>query len=135
MCTLKITFKKLCLLSLFVFVSQFLFAQSADRNQPVEAVKNSLQFVTQLEPKMIKAGSYGQPHYGFTAEDLQKVFPGAVKSEKKFVLAGKNNFKLVTVKRADLDALIPLLVGSIKEQQAEIEKLKQELSTLKENKS
>jgi hypothetical protein len=45
---------------------------------------------------------------------------------------GKNSYRTAKVKTMDMESLIPILVASIQEQQAEIEKLKAELKALKE---
>lgn len=116
------------------------FAQTKDiKPAAVEPIKNSLSYVSQLEPLTYK---YSAEHvqklklpagtqYGISAESLKRVMPGAVKTESLMIPAGKNAFKTVNVGKVDLESLIPILVGSIKEQQAEIEKLKSEIQTLK----
>jgi hypothetical protein len=120
-------------LVLFVFVSHTINAQTVsdvDKKETVKPLENSLGYIALLQPQVIEnAGENTQ--YGFIADDVKKVFPGIVKNEKKFVPAGKNNYRVVTVKNTDLQSLIPVLVGSVKEQQAEIEKLKKELAALK----
>jgi hypothetical protein len=69
--------------------------------------------------------------YGFLASDVKSVLPGLVKSEGKFVPAGKNAFRTVAVDQVDMQSLIPFLVGALREQQQEIEQLKAEVSKLK----
>jgi hypothetical protein len=44
---------------------------------------------------------------------------------------GKNTYRTRKVKTVDMESLIPILVASVKEQQAEIEQLKKELQVLK----
>ncbi|PWG80437.1 tail fiber domain-containing protein [Pararcticibacter amylolyticus] len=110
-----------------------------DLRTDVQPITNSLSKISQLEPLTFK---YKQEdikklnlpaglQYGFIPEDVQRVLPEVVKNESKMIPAGKNAFKTTSVKNIDLEALIPVLVGSIKEQQAEIEALKKEIQSLK----
>jgi len=101
---------------------------------------NSLSYITRLEPisftyNKAEAKQLNLPaglKYGFNAEAIQQVIPGIVKNSHKMYSSGKNSFKTVATKDVDLESLIPLLVGSIKEQQAEMEKLKAEMESLKQ---
>lgn len=102
-------------------------------------LNNSLDNITKLEPVSFEYSKANKElnltsglTYGFKADEVQEVFPSIVKTTHKMVPAGKNAFKTVSTKTVDLESLIPLLVGSIKEQQAEIEKLKAEMATLKQ---
>jgi len=72
----------------------------------------------------------GQQH-GFNIEDLAKNAPQLVVKEQRSYTSGKNNTKTAVVPKVDYEALLPLLVGSIKEQQQQIDALKAELSALK----
>jgi len=58
-----------------------------------------------------------------------------VVNQQKTYTAGKNSTKIATVPVVDYETLIPLLVGSIKEQQLQIEALKKEISLLRSAKS
>lgn len=49
--------------------------------------------------------------------------------------SGKNAFKTASITDVDHESLIPLLVGSVKEQQEQIEQLKQEIQVLKAQKA
>ena len=69
--------------------------------------------------------------YGLLAEEVAKVFPELVREEKKLIPAGKNAFKTETIKTVNMESLIPVLLASLKEQQAEIDQLKTEVGTLK----
>lgn len=105
----------------------------------VEPLTNSLSYISQLEPLSFKYNADERKkmnlpvgrQFGFLPEDVQKVLPAIVKTENKMVPAGKNAFRTTAVQNVDLESLIPVLVGSIKEQQAEIEKLKEEVRSLK----
>lgn len=107
--------------------------------QNARPLTNSLSYLDKLEPISFE---YDKNHadklklpsgkqYGFNAEDVQKVLPGIVKSQKKMVPAGKNAFKTTEIKDVEMESLIAILVASVKEQQAEIEKLKADLQSLK----
>jgi hypothetical protein len=61
-------------------------------------------------------------HYGVIAQELEKVLPEAVKEDS-------DGSKAVAYAE-----IIPVLIEAIKEQQAEIEELKQSLSELKQKK-
>lgn len=137
-----INIKKAVLFCAFVLVSAVLFAQDLPDTKikkNIEPIDNPLQRLMQLEPKKyeynvsdfkhlkLQAGS----QYGFIAEDLQSVFPDLVKEKSVNYMFGKNVYRNSTIKTIDEASLIPVLVASIKEQQAEIEKLKMEILQLK----
>lgn len=136
----KITYAAFVALMSFVLFSTEVSAQSNNNlinySNPLS---NSLSYVTRLEPisfeyHKAEAKKLNLPsglNYGFNAEKLQQVIPGIVKTSHKMVPAGKNSFKTVATKDVDLESLIPILVGSIKEQQLEIEKLKAEMEEMK----
>ncbi|WP_407426102.1 tail fiber domain-containing protein [Arcticibacter sp.] len=107
--------------------------------QNARPLTNSLSYLERLEPISFEydknqANKLKLPageQYGFNAEDVQKVLPGIVKSQKKMVPAGKNAFKTTEIKDVEMESLIAILVASVKEQQAEIERLKADLQSLK----
>lgn len=128
----------------FLFISAGLSAQTNsvkndELKQNARPLTNSLSYLEQLEPISFEydknhAGKLKLPsgqQYGFNAEEVQKVLPGIVKSQKKMVPAGKNAFKTTEVKNVEMESLIAILVASVKEQQAEIESLKADLKSLK----
>ena len=102
-------------------------------------VSNSLASLARLEPvtyefnrdQFKQLNLPGGTQYGFIAEDVKQVLPSAVSTDAKWYTAGKNNQRAVTVNTVDLEKIVPLLVGAVKEQQAEIEKLRAELQSLK----
>ncbi|MGC4036204.1 MAG: tail fiber domain-containing protein [Chitinophagaceae bacterium] len=108
--------------------------------QNIISIENPLQRLVQLEPKnfeydrskykalQLPAGR----QYGFMVENLQTVFPELVTYKNYSYSIGKNLFRTATIKHVDVESIIPVLVASIKEQQAEIEKLKSELALLKD---
>ena len=127
-------------LSLIFSVNTVIGQTNAERNATNSApIENSLSYISRLKPvvfnyKAQEAGASGLSKgesYGFSPEEVEMILPGLVKRENKMIPAGKNAFRTVTVKTIDLEKLVPILVGSIKEQQAEIEALKKEIQSLK----
>ncbi len=110
-----------------------LFANNANAQQKAKAItadtvelKNALSYVSKLRPV-----SSGQ-QYNLLADDVQSILPGVITQQTKWVTAGKNNPKATTYSSVDLEKLVPVLVGAIKEQQAEIDKLKAEVRQLQQ---
>lgn len=102
-------------------------------------VSNSLAALSRLQPVTYEFNREafkqlnlpGGTQYGFIAEDVKQVLPSAVSTDAKWYTAGKNSQRAVTVSTVDLEKIVPLLVGAVKEQQAEIEKLRAEIQALK----
>jgi len=105
----------------------------------VSPITNSLSTVTKLNPVTF---SYDQNwaqklniktdhKSGFNIDELLNSAPQLIVNEQRNYTSGKNTTKTAIVQKVDYEALIPLLVGSIKEQQQQIEALKTELSALK----
>ena len=136
---MKLNIKYVAIAVFGIAFSSNSFAQQTQNIEQSAPLNNTLASVTRMEPisyeynkseaKKLKLSE--GTNYGFNADDLEAIFPGAVKTRYKMVPAGKNNFKTVATKEVDMESLIPLLVGSIKEQQAEIEQLKAEVEALK----
>lgn len=105
----------------------------------VQPLNNSVSVVTQLQPVSFsydkqwadKLKISNESQYGFVTADVQKVLPALVRKTAKDYTSGKNTFRSATVSKVDYESLIPLLVGSIKEQQEQIEQLKKEINALK----
>jgi hypothetical protein len=103
-------------------------------------VSNSLNYINRLQPVSYEYnnGEYKQlnlpagTQFGFIASDAKEVAPWAITTRNSWYNAGKNNTRAVTTTEVDLQKLVPLLVGAIKEQQAEIKKLKQDVELLKQ---
>jgi Chaperone of endosialidase len=111
-----------------------------DLKKNVQPVENALSYLQQLEPKKFKydTGKYSKlklpagQQYGFLVEDVQKVLPELVSTQSQSYMAGKNTYKNTSYKDYDLESLIPILVGAIREQQAQIEELKRQLAEKKD---
>jgi hypothetical protein len=127
----------------YIAVAIFGFAMQASaqtvKQTQVTPITNSLQTVVKLTPITF---SYEQDwlqklnikptaQSGFNIEELAKNAPQLILNKQLNYNSGKNNTKNATIQQVDYEALIPLLVGSIKEQQQQIEALKREVSQLK----
>jgi hypothetical protein len=105
-------------------------------------ISNSLNYITQLQPVSYEYNSAdfkqlnlaAGTHFGFIVSDVKEVAPWAITTRNNWYNAGKNNTVALTTAEVDLQKLVPLLVGAIKEQQAQIEQLKQDLQVLKQGK-
>lgn len=136
--------KKLFLLSAIAMVG-FAFNTNAQtvKQTEITSIDNSLNTVLKLTPINFSydknwAGKLKlstQKQSGFAVEEVAKVAPELVVNQQKTYSAGKNSTKTATVPMVDYETLIPLLVGSIKEQQLQIEALKKEISQLRSVKS
>lgn len=106
----------------------------------VSKITNSTQQLKNLEPVTYKydVGNYkylklpSGSQYGFLASNVQPEFPDMVYENSKVYNASKNVSKVAKYTDVQLESLIPVMVAAIKEQQAEIERLKQEINLLKE---
>ncbi|WP_316804607.1 tail fiber domain-containing protein [Pedobacter nototheniae] len=131
-----------CFAVFLISASLKISAQEIVQNN-IQPIHNSVSLVSQLEPvsfnyekqwaEKLKLNS--NPQYGFIPADVQKVLPALVSKRAKDYPSGKNAFKTATIPTVDYQSLIPLLVGSIKEQQQQIEQLKREIEVLKTQKS
>lgn len=105
----------------------------------VGKITNPTQHLKNLEPVTFKydVSKYNYlklpagEQYGFLASNVLPEFPNMVYETSKVYGAGKNNSKVARYNEVQKEDLIPVLVAAIKEQQAEIEWLKNELSQLK----
>jgi len=105
----------------------------------IQPLNNSISLVSQLQPVSFnydakwadKLKLSDKTRMGFVAADVQKVLPALVTKTAKDYPVGKNASRTATVSIVDYESLIPLLVGSIKEQQQQIEQLRRELDSLK----
>ncbi|MEJ0101397.1 MAG: tail fiber domain-containing protein [Bacteroidota bacterium] len=106
----------------------------------ITAIENPLQKLLLLNPKTFEfdRSNYrylklqAGPAFGFISEDLETVFPELVRKKSISYLFGKNLYRNATIKVIDDNALIPVMIASIKEQQSEIEMLKTEIKEMKQ---
>lgn len=105
----------------------------------IAPIENPLKSITALEPKVFEynTATYNYlklppgSHYGFISEDVKLVFPAMVKQQQYQYMQGKNFFKKASASSVQMQQLIPVLVAAIKEQQVQIDALKNELEELK----
>ncbi|HMI01739.1 MAG TPA: hypothetical protein VK541_04610 [Pedobacter sp.] len=118
-------------------------AQKIDEKElkvEVQKVSGTTQQLVALEPVKFRYDIKKYKHlnlpegnqYGFLSSNVQTALPDLVYETFKQIPAGKNNTKTASYDEVDSKELIPLLVGAVKEQQAEIENLKREISILKQ---
>lgn len=127
---------------LLIAASLKISAQEVVQNN-VKPVENALSQVTKLQPVSFnydktwaeKLKLSARPQYGFVGADAKSALPEIVSVQAKDYPAGKNAFKSATITKVDYENLVPLLVASIKEQQLQIEALKNELNALKSQKA
>jgi hypothetical protein len=119
-------------------------AQKIDEKElkvEIQKVSGATQQLIGLEPVKFRYNLKKYKHlnlpegnqYGFLSSNVQTALPDLVHEVSRQVPAGKNNTKVASYEEVDSKDLIPLLVEAVKEQQAEIENLKREIRTLKQN--
>lgn len=125
-----------------VYVSGTVTSTSDEsKKKDVTSLESAVGILAQLSPKTynyIDDGNLNLPsekQYGFLAQDLEEVLPELVKEVDVFgepVEDEEGNFgdpaELGTIKSVNYQALIPILVKAVQEQQAEIDALKAELA-------
>jgi hypothetical protein len=131
----------LTIASALTFTASASAQQINDRDLKKNAtpVTNSLSYITRLQPVSYEYNREafkqlnlpGGKQLGFISDNVQQVYPAAIRKQNNWFMAGKNNQRAVTTSQVDLEQLVPLLVGAVKEQQAEIEALKLEVQKLK----
>jgi len=105
----------------------------------VQHIDNPTEQIAQLVPITFeydtqKFNSIGLPpghQYGFLASNVKHVLPHVAKESSKVYTTGKNATRVAKYQDVDSERLIPLLVAAIKEQQQQIEALRNEVATLK----
>lgn len=104
----------------------------------VTPITNALSTVIKLEPvnfsyekDWLQKLNLKPSQSGFNVDQLAQVNPRLVVNQSLNYNEGKNNSKTAVVQKVDYELLIPMLVGSIKEQQEQIDALKAELNSLR----
>lgn len=126
----------------FVFIAGVAQAQTytdTDLKKNIQPISEPLKTIRQLEPKAFEYNTSKYDHlklpsgvqYGFIAEDVEKIVPGAVTYSKVSYMRGKNLFRSASVPSVNMDRLVPVLIASVREQQVAIEQLKAEIADLK----
>ncbi len=108
------------------------------KQSKIEPLTNSLSTIVKLNPihfsyekNWLDKLRLKANQSGFDVEEAVKVNPKLVVNQHLNYNEGKNNNKTAVVQKIDYEMLIPMLVGSIKEQQQQIEALKAEIGALK----
>ena len=139
------TITAISIFGLILFSNTSFAQQISDKEikKNVVAIDNALSRLVKLEPKSFTYdnGKYNYlsldkgKQYGFIAEDIVQTFPELVNEKSVQYMFGKNVYRTAKLKMVDGVSLIPVLVASIKEQQQQIEQLKQEIEALKKGKA
>ena len=138
--------KKMSLLFVALTLSGIAFSQTVtdkELKKNVTTINEPLQKLAQLNPKTFEYDTEKYRHlklgggvkYGFIAEELEQIFPDLVQRKNVSYMFGKNSYRDTQIKSVDEASLIPVLVAAIQQQQQQIEKLTQEVETLKNKKS
>jgi hypothetical protein len=134
--------KKACFVLSFLAITAVSFSQSyQDSTIKINAqlIQNPMESIIRLEPKMFEYDTQNfqqlrldkGKQFGFMADNMKEVFPSLVGEKSISYLFSKNTYRTATIKTIDEAGLVPVLVAALKEQQAEIEKLKSELADLR----
>ncbi|RYG19421.1 MAG: hypothetical protein EOO07_06855 [Chitinophagaceae bacterium] len=104
----------------------------------ITPITNSLATITKLDPihfsydkNWVDKLRLNPTQSGFNIDELAKTNPQLIVNQRLLYNEGKNNTKTAIVQKVDYEMLIPMLVGSIKEQQQQIDALKAEINALK----
>jgi hypothetical protein len=107
----------------------------------INPLTSSLNYVNRLQPISFQYNTQsvkgvklpGGTQYGFNTANIQSVLPAVVRTESVMYPAGKNQYRSVDITKVDMQSLVPVLLGAIQEQQQQIEMLKAEVQSLKQN--
>ena len=139
------TITSLCLALVLTVVTTTTFAQNitnlpdSDIKTNVSAIDSPLKSILALEPRKFeyRTTQYNYlklpvgTQYGFVAEEFGQVFPSLVYRKAYSYMSGKNRYLTANVNTINTEALIPVLVGALKQQQQQIDQLRAELDVLK----
>lgn len=139
---LQYAVRYLCLFVFMTLAAQQALAQNLTDNdirKNITPIREPLKQITSLNPVIFEYNTSrfshlklpAGNHYGFTTEEIQQVFPALVYKKSYSFMAGKNSYRNAIIKRVDMEGLIPVLIASIKEQQAQIDQLRMEIEALK----
>jgi peptidoglycan hydrolase CwlO-like protein len=135
----------IALLFILTFITTITSAQTKVPDNQLKKsslpLTNALNTVNQLQPlsfeyDQTRFGNLRLPtgtQYGFNADEVRRVLPAVVKKESILFLAGKNQYRSADVNKVDIQSLVPVLLAAIKEQQQQIDSLKAEMQSLKQN--
>jgi hypothetical protein len=131
---------------LFAMLMTFSFANAQDNTDDqlkknINKVSGGIEKIKALEPisfqynnnndKELSKHLPSGERFSFSETSVSASFPSLIKTNSYLVPSGKNANKVTKVNEIEKEELIPVLVAAIKEQQDQIEVLKQEIEALK----
>ena len=128
-----------CSFAAFLIAASLKISAQEIAQNNVKPIENALGKVTKLQPVSFnydktwaeKLKLSAKPQFGFVGAEAKAAVPEVTIALAKDYATGKNASRSATLTKVDYESLIPLLVGSIKEQQQQIEELKREINALK----
>lgn len=103
-----------------VIADAFLYSSDARLKTDVNEISSPLEKVLQLEGVTFRWKDSGEPGMGLIAQDVEKVFPEIVSTDQESGM-----------KSVGYGNLVAPLIEAIKEQQGQIEQLREEIESLK----
>ncbi len=104
-----------------VYATAFFYSSDESLKKNIQKIPNALEKIKNLNGVLFNWKDDGRQDIGLIAQDVEKVFPEAVSTDKQ------NGLKSI-----EYGHLIAPLIEAVKEQQIEIEKLKSEIEELKQ---
>lgn len=102
-----------------VFATAFFYSSDRILKTNIRVLEGALDKVLQLQGVSFDWKATGEPSIGLIAQDVEKVYPEAVSTDAE------------GIKSIDYSKLVAVLIEAVKEQQAEIDVLEQEVAELK----
>ncbi len=116
-------------------------SKSEDLKVNVNKLVDGINKIKQLEPisfqydsskyKDLESHLPSGDRFGFLEQSVAVNFPSLVQTNSYVLPTGKNSNKVAKINEVNKEELIPVLVAAIKEQQEQIEFLRQEINALK----
>jgi hypothetical protein len=97
-------------------------------------IKTASFIIEKLNPQLseIKLPGSGLSYkYSLDLPNTKAVVPEAIQTETRWINDGKNNSKLISFETINYVQLVPLLVATLQDQQAQINDLKKQLESLR----
>jgi len=103
-----------------VTASAFFYSSDISLKENIQPLVGALGKVLQLQPVTFNWKDSGEPSIGFIAQDVEKLFPEVVSTSEE------------GLKSVEYGKLTALIAEAIKEQQAEIDSMREEINSLRE---
>lgn len=122
-----------------VFATEYMSPSDIQFKENIKGLENALDIISRLSAKTYTFKKNDEflgiafpegLRYGFIAQEIEKILPGIVKQSHNPEIKDKENkiiSKSFDFKAVDYNALIPILVEGMKEQQIQIEELKMQI--------